>query len=108
MHIHKLDATKKLRFLDLQTDTLKKSKIRYEITDAEVGNIPPETKVYEAVGRMFVLSSVPELRTELQQKTAKCSELIEQCDKNKEFLIKNLKEQEESLRELVKHKQVAK
>lgn len=104
MQINKIETSKKLRFIDVQVDILKKSKIRYEITDSEVGTLEPDTKVYTAVGRMFVLSTVPEMRTDLQQKTKSVVEMIDQCDRNKDFLMKNLKEQEDSLRELVQHK----
>lgn len=104
MQINKIETSKKIRFLDMQVDTLKKSKARLEITDTEVSTLTPDTKVYAAVGRMFVLSTVPELHTELQEKSKKITEVIRQCDTNKDFMLKNLKEQEDSLRELVQTK----
>uniref|UniRef100_A0A336LQ41 CSON000553 protein n=1 Tax=Culicoides sonorensis TaxID=179676 RepID=A0A336LQ41_CULSO len=104
MQLNKIETTKKLRFIDFQEEQLKKSKARYELTDSEISQLDEDTKVYATVGRMFVLSTLPKLRSELKGKTEKVLEMIAQCDKNKEFLMTNLKEQEESLRELVQQK----
>lgn len=104
MQINKIETSKKLRFIDFQEEQLKKSKARYEITDSEISHLPEDTKVYAAVGRMFVLTNLPETRSELKTKTEKVKEMITQCDKNKTFLVSNLKEQEDSLRELVQQK----
>lgn len=54
MQHNKIETTKKVRVLDAQSDALRKSKARYEITDREVTNLTADTKVYSAVGRMFV------------------------------------------------------
>lgn len=50
---------------------------------------------------MFSLSSVSHISEDLKSKQNKFDELIKQCDNNKDYLIKNLKEQENGLRELV-------
>lgn len=50
---------------------------------------------------MFALSTVPEIRTELQNKEKKCQSLIEQMDEKKVFLVKSLMEQENNLRDMV-------
>lgn len=57
--------------------------------------------VYSSVGRMFALSTVPEIRAELINKEQKCKVLVTQMDEKKIFLLKSLKEQENNLRELV-------
>lgn len=56
------------------------------------------------LGRMFVLSNVPELKEDLKAKQEKVQSVILQCDKNKDFLINNLKGQEDALREMVQLK----
>lgn len=53
---------------------------------------------------MFVLSNVPELKEDLKAKQEKVQSVILQCDKNKDFLINNLKGQEDALREMVQLK----
>jgi prefoldin subunit 1 len=104
MQVNKIETTKKVSILDAQKDALRKQKARYEITDREVTNLGTDTRVYAACGRMFVLSTVPDLKTELNDKIEKVESVIQSCDKNKDFLLKNLREQEDSLRELVKSK----
>lgn len=63
--------------------------------------------VYSSVGRMFVLSTVPEICDELKTKEEKCENLVGQLDEKKIFLIKCLKEQEDNLRELVQQRKEA-
>uniref|UniRef100_A0A1Q3FFI4 Putative molecular chaperone prefoldin subunit 1 n=1 Tax=Culex tarsalis TaxID=7177 RepID=A0A1Q3FFI4_CULTA len=104
MQVNKIESTKKIRLLDMKTDSLKVSKQRVELTNKEVSQLNPDTKVYASVGRMFVLSDVPSLTEEMKTKQSNFEEIIGQCEKNKEFLLKNLREQEESLRELVQQK----
>uniref|UniRef100_T1DFH4 Putative unfolded binding protein n=1 Tax=Psorophora albipes TaxID=869069 RepID=T1DFH4_9DIPT len=104
MQVNKIESTKKIRLLDMKTDSLKVSKQRVELTNKEISQLNPDTKVYASVGRMFVLSEVPSLTEEMKTKQTNFEEMIQQCEKNKEFLLKNLKEQEDSLRELVQQK----
>jgi prefoldin subunit 1 len=107
MQSNKIETTKKVKFIDLQTEQLKKSKLKYEITDKEVGTLDPDTKVYASVGRMFVLSAVPILREEINMKQDKISQAIKHCEDSKNLLMKSLKDQEDSLRELVQQKKEA-
>ncbi|EAT46990.1 AAEL001838-PA [Aedes aegypti] len=104
MQMNKIESTKKIRLLDMKTDSLKVSKQRVELTNKEISQLNADTKVYASVGRMFVLSDVPSLTDEMKIKQSNFEEMIGQCEKNKEFLLKNLKEQEDSLRELVQQK----
>ncbi|XP_050100142.1 prefoldin subunit 1 [Anopheles aquasalis] len=104
MQVNKIESTKKIRLLDMKTDSLKLSKQRVEVTNKHVSTLAPDTKVYSSVGRMYVLSDVPALVEQMKSKQTSFEEMIAQCEKNKDFLIKNLKEQEESLRELVQQK----
>lgn len=102
--MNKIESTKKIRILDVQIDTLKKQKQRFELTSKEVENLTESAKVYAAVGRMFVMSSVPEIKDELKHKQEKVEKVIETCDKSKGVLIQNLQDQESNLRDLVSKK----
>lgn len=75
--------------------------------DYFIGSVPllHPFRVYSSVGRMFALSTVPEIREELQNKEKKCKSLVTQMDEKKVFLLKSLKEQEDNLRELVQSRQ---
>ncbi|XP_035909539.1 prefoldin subunit 1 [Anopheles stephensi] len=104
MQVNKIESTKKIRLLHMKTDSLKLSKQRLEVTNRHISSLAPDTRVYASVGRMYVLNDVPTLTEQLKTTQASYEEMIAQCEKNKDFLIKNLKEQEESLRELVQQK----
>lgn len=101
MQINKIDTSKKIRVLDAQIEAYKKSKQRYEITSREVDKYSEAANVYAAVGRMFVMSSVPEIKDELKTKQEKLDGAIGAFDKTKDALINKLKDQENALRELV-------
>lgn len=103
--MNKIETSKKIRAIDNQVDSMKKQRARYEIIDREVENIKSEdAKVYLAVGRMFVMSTVPEIKSDIKLKKEKVSKVIETCDSTKNTLVKNLQEQESHLRELVDQK----
>ena len=108
------------------------------LTEHEIGTLPDETRVYESVGRMFILSDKPTVTTRLTEKQSTCQEKvifnqlkymlnivseilgrtqfdarfnnltycfkIKTLESNKEYLERNLKESENSLRELVAQK----
>jgi len=101
MQVNKIETTKKIRMLDIQIDTLKAQRKRFELTSKEVDNLSENAKVYSAVGRMFVMSTVPDIKDDLKQKQEKVGKVVETCDKSKNVLIQNLQSQENSLRELV-------
>lgn len=65
------------------------------------------SRVFSSVGRMFVLSTLPDVHNELVSKQSKCDEIMKSLDDKKEFLLKCSKEQEDSLRELVQQRKEA-
>lgn len=101
MQVNKIETSKKIRILDVQIDAYKKSKQRYDLTTKEVDGFTENANVYAAVGRMFVMSSVPEIKGDLKGKQEKLDSAIGAFDKTKDALIHKLKDQENSLRELV-------
>lgn len=64
-------------------------------------------RVYMSVGRMFLLTDLDNMRSELKSKQDKCDKAIELLEKKKEFLQKSLKDQEDGLRELVQQRKEA-
>lgn len=45
MQVNKIETQKKLKMLDIQAEMLKTSKKKYEITDKEVSNLAPDTRL---------------------------------------------------------------
>lgn len=56
---------------------------------------------------MFVLSTLPEVHSELSRKQTKCDDITKQLEEKKEFLVKCSKEQEDNLREMVQQRKSA-
>lgn len=44
MQVNKIETSKKLKMLDAQTEMMKTSKKKYEITDKEVANLGNDTR----------------------------------------------------------------
>ena len=58
-------------------------------------------QVYESVGRMFLMSDIATVRSGLDKKTENLKEKIHVLNGNKEYLDRQVKEQENNLRELI-------
>ena len=99
-----VDSRQKMKMADLQIENLKRSITHTELTGAELKNLPEETRLYESVGRMFLLSSKSEITQMLDKKQDAAKEKIKNLDANKTYLERNLKDSENSLRELVAQK----
>lgn len=96
-----LETQQKMKLSDLQIENFKRSMTHAQLTDQEIGALPEDAKLYESVGRMFIISSKEEVAKGLTDKQATCREKIKNLQSNKEYLERNLKESENSLRELI-------
>ena len=56
-----VDAKQKMKMADLQVENFKWSITHTDLTGAEIKSLPEETRLYESVGRMFMLSSRSEI-----------------------------------------------
>ncbi|XP_065357573.1 prefoldin subunit 1 [Calliphora vicina] len=107
MQINKIETTKKINMIDMKCDMVKTGKQKYQLTEKGTSDLTQDTRVYLSVGRMFVLTSVQDMRGDLKAKQEKCDKAIELLSKKKEFLAKSLKDQEDGLRELVQQRKEA-
>merc|ERR1712062_718634 len=93
--------SKKMKMADMQIENLKRSITHTELTSSELKSLPQNTRLYESVGRMFILSSGPEVTNTLDTKKENSKEKIKNLEANKTYLERSLKDSENSLRELV-------
>merc|ERR1712061_327960 len=63
-----VDSKQKMKIADLQIENLKRSITHTELTGTELKNLPEETRLYESVGRMFMLSSRSDISQMLDKK----------------------------------------
>lgn len=100
-----VDTTRRLRLADVQIESLKKG-VKHAYCTAEVlSEVPPSTKMYESIGRMFIATDSEEVMKTLDEKIKTCNEKIKSLESNKTYLEKSLKESEDNLREMIVQKQ---
>jgi len=102
-----VESKQKIKLHDLQIENMKRSITHSTLTDTEIGQLPEGTKVYESAGRMFLLSDIKTVRSGLDKKSEGYKEKIHILNGNKEYLEKQIKEQENNLRELITTKKNA-
>merc|ERR1711983_45922 len=81
-----LENKQKMKFHDVQIENLKRSITHSTLTDTEIAQLPKDTKVYESVGRMFLMSDIDNVRSGLNKKTESLKEKIHVLNTNKEYL----------------------
>ena len=62
---------------------------------------PLDTRTYQSVGRMFMLEPIEQLRTDLKSKISEGEEKIKTIEKSKEMYQRNVKDHENSIREML-------
>jgi chaperonin cofactor prefoldin len=73
--------------------------------EAEIEQLDNQVRMYEGIGRMFVLSDKTKIMANLEHKSKQCENKMANLEKTKEYLEKSLKDSENSLRELISAKQ---
>ncbi|XP_042857949.1 prefoldin subunit 1-like isoform X1 [Penaeus japonicus] len=99
------ETNQKLRIADVQVESLKKQIVHAQLTDKEIQSLGDSTRVYDSVGRMFLLTDIPQIRENLKAKVEKCNEKITSLQANKEYLERSMSESQNNLREMIKLKQ---
>jgi len=92
---------------DAQIGIISKDIDSSKITGEVISSLPPETNVFESVGRMFVKHRLPEVQEHLDLQVEEMTDKIKKLESNKDYLARNLKESEDNLREMVAQKQKA-
>ncbi|KAF2068747.1 hypothetical protein CYY_009928 [Polysphondylium violaceum] len=80
------------------TDT---DKQRCLITTRELESLPSNTKTYKAVGKMFIISPMNELKDELNKQAQKDEEDVKGLINQSKYLDAQIRDAEKSLQELV-------
>ena len=101
----RMETTQLVAVSEGQRQALQRSIAHSQLTCKEITELPQDTPLFRSVGRMFLLASREEVKGELSGKEAAAREKIAEIEGNISRWEKALKEQEDSLRELVSHKQ---
>ncbi|CAG4955131.1 unnamed protein product [Colias eurytheme] len=104
LHVKMLETSKKIQVIDTQMDVLRQVMRHVEITQHELGALPPDTKTYETVGRMFLRTDLDDIKRNLKNKVNNFNSRTDELRENKFYLEKSLKESQDNLREMVQQK----
>ncbi|KAM3968762.1 prefoldin subunit 1 [Aphomia sociella] len=104
LHVKMVESRKKIQIIDSQIGVLKRYLQHVDITQREISQYPPGTKTYESVGRMFLLTDLEEVKTNLKTRETQLTTRTKDLEDNKGYLEKNLKESEDNIREMVQQR----
>ncbi|XP_012535190.1 prefoldin subunit 1 isoform X1 [Monomorium pharaonis] len=105
LHEKMVDTKQKLKLADIQIGKLRGTKQRTELTMKEIGTLPNDTRMYESVGRMFLLNKMNNVKDNLETRIKTSDEKIKTLENNKAYLQRSLKESENEIREMIQQKQ---
>ncbi|CAG5008041.1 unnamed protein product [Parnassius apollo] len=104
LQVKMVETSKKIQIIDSQINTLKRVLQHLDITQREISTLPPGTKTYESIGRMFLHTDLDEVQNNLKTRVSQLSKRTTDLDNNKQYLEKNLKESEDNIREMVQQR----
>ena len=96
-----ITTTQQVKLAEAQIAQLTRNITHAKLTDQQLSNFPEDTRTYQAVGRMFILEPIEQVRTDLKKKIDEGEVKIKTIEQNKEFLQKNVKDHENSIREML-------
>lgn len=100
-----LTSKNQIKVIDAQAEQLKRQIHHAKLTETELSQLDASVRMYEGIGRMFVLSEKSKILTGLENKSKMCENKIVSLEKSKEYIEKSYKDSENSLRELISVKQ---
>ncbi|XP_065898996.1 prefoldin subunit 1-like [Dysidea avara] len=95
------ETNQRVNFAQVQIENLKRSNIRIDLTQKEISELPPETKTYESIGRMFMLEPISTVCKNLMSKKQANEEKIKNHESNISRWTDSVKQSEENLREMI-------
>ncbi|KAG5309705.1 PFD1 protein, partial [Pseudoatta argentina] len=105
LHEKMVDTKQKLKLADIQIEKLRRTKQRAELTTKEISSLPKDTRMYESVGRMFLLDNMNNIKENLDSRIKTSDEKIKTLENNKTYLQRSFKESENEIREMIQQKQ---
>lgn len=96
-----IETTQRVKVAEGQILQLRRNIAHAKLTDQELASLPSDIPTYQAVGRMFVLQPVSDIRKDLSQKLQSNEEKIKSIEANKEYLQRSVKEHEDNIREML-------
>ncbi|XP_012691202.1 prefoldin subunit 1 [Clupea harengus] len=96
-----IDTQQKVKLADLQIEQLNRIKKHANLTHAELTPLLDSTRMYEGVGRMFILQSKDGISNQLTEKQKTADNKIKELEQKKTYLERSVKEAEDNIREML-------
>ncbi|XP_028399856.1 prefoldin subunit 1-like [Dendronephthya gigantea] len=96
-----LESTQKIKISEIQIEQLRSTITRARLTERELDGLPPDTRTYEAVGRMFLHQPIKTIQESLQEKIRITDSKVKTIEGNKQHLESKIKEHEDNIREML-------
>ncbi|XP_057311647.1 prefoldin subunit 1-like [Hydractinia symbiolongicarpus] len=96
-----ITTTQQVKLAEAQMAQLSRNITHAKLTDQELSSLPENTRTYQAVGRMFLLEPIDQVRSDLKKKIGDGEAKIKTIEQNKEYLQKSVKDHENSIREML-------
>ncbi|XP_037605728.1 prefoldin subunit 1 [Sebastes umbrosus] len=101
LQVKMIDTQQKAKLADLQIDQLTRVQKHAKLTHSEIATLSDNTRLYEGVGRMFILQSKEEINNQLTDKQKTADEKIKELEQKKVYLERSVKEAEDNIREML-------
>uniref|UniRef100_A0A8C7XAU5 Prefoldin subunit 1 n=1 Tax=Oryzias sinensis TaxID=183150 RepID=A0A8C7XAU5_9TELE len=101
LQLKMIDTQQKVKLADLQIDQLTRVQKHAKLTSREISSLPENTRLYEGVGRMFILQSREKINNLLTDKQKTVDEKIKELEQKKVYLERSVKEAEDNIREML-------
>ncbi|XP_024915838.1 prefoldin subunit 1 isoform X2 [Cynoglossus semilaevis] len=80
LQVKMIDRQQKVKLSDLQIDQLNRVHKHAKLTHAEIATLPDNTRLYEGVGRMFILQPMEVINNQLMDKQKTADEKIKELE----------------------------
>ncbi|XP_060520192.1 prefoldin subunit 1 [Cylas formicarius] len=100
----KIGTEQTLRMSGIQIAAVKRAKQHAALTEKEIQALDDDTKTYESVGRMFILTPKSQVEENIRKKQTQADEKIKNLELEMGYLEKSLKSATDALRELIQQK----
>ncbi|XP_077402324.1 prefoldin subunit 1 [Vanacampus margaritifer] len=101
LQVKVIDTQQKVKLADLQIEQLLHMQKHANLTHAEINTLSENTRMYEGVGRMFILQSKDDITQQLKAKQKTAEEKIKELEQKKVYLERSVKEAEDNIREML-------
>ncbi|XP_030068831.1 prefoldin subunit 1 isoform X2 [Microcaecilia unicolor] len=96
-----IDTQQKVKLADIQIEQLNRTIKHAHLTDSEILTLSNDTRMYEGIGRMFILQSKSEIHFQLLEKQKVAEEKIKELEQKKSYLERSVKDAEDNIREML-------